>query len=70
MIFLGHRAYGVNAASQIYYGKNLDELTLAQAAMIAGLPKAPSKYNPIANPERAKERRDWILGRMLKLGFI
>ena len=70
VIFLGHRAYGVNAASQIYYGKNLDELTLAQAAMIAGLPKAPSKYNPIANPERAKERRDWILGRMLKLGFI
>lgn len=70
VIFLGHRAYGVNAASQIYYGKNLDELTLAQAAMVAGLPKAPSKYNPIANPERAKERRDWILGRMLKLGFI
>ncbi|MEL0224891.1 MAG: transglycosylase domain-containing protein, partial [Gammaproteobacteria bacterium] len=70
VIFLGHRAYGVNAASQIYYGKNLDELTLAQSAMIAGLPKAPSKYNPIANPDRAKERRDWILGRMLKLGFI
>ena len=62
VIFLGHRAYGVNAASQIYYGKNLDELTLAQAAMVAGLPKAPSKYNPIANPERAKEPRDWILG--------
>ena len=70
VIFLGHRAYGVNAASQIYYGKNLDELNLAQSAMIAGLPKAPSKYNPIANPDRAKERRDWILGRMLKLGFI
>lgn len=70
VIFLGHRAYGVNAASQIYYGKPLDELTLAQAAMIAGLPKAPSKYNPIANPARAKERRDWILGRMLRLGFI
>ncbi|MGA1002445.1 MAG: transglycosylase domain-containing protein, partial [Litorivicinaceae bacterium] len=70
VIFLGHRAYGVNAASQIYYGKTLDQLTLAQSAMIAGLPKAPSKYNPIANPERAKERRDWILGRMLKLGFI
>ena len=70
VIFLGHRAYGVNAASQIYYGKPLDELTLAQSAMIAGLPKAPSKYNPIANPTRAKERRDWILGRMLRLGFI
>jgi penicillin-binding protein 1A len=70
VIFLGHRAYGVNAASQIYYGKPLDELTLAQAAMIAGLPKAPSRYNPIANPTRAQERRDWILGRMLRLGFI
>ena len=70
VIFLGHRAYGVNAAAQIYYGKNLDELTLAQSAMIAGLPKAPSKYNPIANPERAKERRDWILKRMLSLKFI
>ena len=70
VIFLGHRAYGVNAAAQIYYGKKLDELTLAEAAMIAGLPKAPSKYNPITNPERSKERRDWILSRMLKLGFI
>jgi len=70
VIFLGHRAYGVNAASQIYYGKPLDALTLAQSAMIAGLPKAPSKYNPIANPARAKERRDWILGRMLRLNFI
>ena len=70
VIFLGHRAYGVNAAAQIYYGKTLDELTLAQIAMIAGLPKAPSKYNPIANPTRAKERRDWILGRMQRLGFI
>ena len=70
VIYLCHRAYGVNAAAQIYYGKNLDELTLAQSAMIAGLPKAPSKYNPIANPERAKERRDWILKRMLSLKFI
>lgn len=70
VIFLGHRAYGVNAAAQIYYGKTLDELNLAQIAMIAGLPKAPSKYNPIANPTRAKERRDWILGRMQTLGFI
>ncbi len=70
VIFLGHRAYGVNAAARIYYGKNLNKLTLAEAAMIAGLPKAPSKYNPITNPERAKQRRDWILGRMLKLDFI
>ncbi|MDC1466282.1 penicillin-binding protein 1A [Litorivicinus sp.] len=70
VIFLGHRAYGVNAAAQIYYGKTTNDLTLAEAAMIAGLPKAPSKYNPITNPTRAKERRNWILGRMLKLGFI
>jgi len=70
VIFLGQRAYGVAAAAQIYYGAELDQLTLAQYAMIAGLPKAPSKYNPIANPERAVERRDWILGRMHKLGFI
>ena len=70
VIFLGHRAYGVNAAARIYYGKDLNTLTLAEAAMIAGLPKAPSKYNPITNPGRAKQRRDWILGRMLKLGFV
>lgn len=70
VIFLGHRAYGVNAAAQIYYGKTLDELTLAESAMIAGLPKAPSRYNPVTNPTRAKARRDWILGRMLKLQYI
>ena len=63
-IFLGHRAYGISAASQVYYDKNLGDLTLAQAAMIAGLPKAPSKYNPISNPERALIRRNYILGRM------
>lgn len=69
-IFLGHRAYGIQAAAQIYYGKNVDRLSLAQMAMIAGLPKAPSKYNPIDNPKRALLRRDWILGRMLQLGYI
>ncbi len=69
-IYMGNRAYGVGAAAQVYYGKTLDELTLAETAMIAGLPKAPSKYNPIANPERAMLRRDWILGRMLTLGNI
>ncbi|WP_197475134.1 transglycosylase domain-containing protein, partial [Oleiphilus sp. HI0079] len=69
-IYLGNRAYGVKAAAQVYYGKNLDELTLAQSAMIAGLPKAPSRYNPIINPERAKIRRDWILNRMLDLNMI
>ncbi|KAF7277603.1 hypothetical protein GWI33_003277, partial [Rhynchophorus ferrugineus] len=69
-IFLGKNAYGIQAAARIYYNKTLDQLTLAEMAMIAGLPKAPSKYNPVANPERALERRNWILGRMLQLGYI
>ena len=69
-IYLGHRAYGVEAAAQVYYGKSIDELNLAQLAMIAGLPKAPSRYNPINDPERSLVRRDWILGRMLDLGYI
>jgi penicillin-binding protein 1A len=69
-IFLGHRAYGISAASQAYYDKKLADLTLAQSAMIAGLPKAPSKYNPISNPERALIRRNYILGRMRILKYI
>ena len=69
-MFLGKTAYGFAAAAQVYYGKSLKELNLAQLAMIAGLPKAPSAYNPIANLERATERRDWVLGRMMKLGMI
>lgn len=69
-IYLGHRAYGIGAASKVYYGRPLEELTLAELAMIAGLPKAPSRYNPITNPSRAKIRRDWILERMATLGFI
>jgi penicillin-binding protein 1A len=69
-IYLGNRAYGIQAAARVYYGKNIDELDLAQLAMIAGLPKAPSSYNPLANPERALERRNWILQRMLKLDYI
>ena len=69
-MFLGKTAYGFAAAGQVYYGKSLKELSLAQLAMIAGLPKAPSRYNPIANSERATERRDWILGRMMQLGTI
>lgn len=69
-IYLGQRAYGIAAAAQVYYGKNLDELTLPEAAMLAGLPKAPSAYNPISNPERATQRRNWILGRMAQLGHI
>ncbi|WP_207388969.1 penicillin-binding protein 1A [Azotobacter chroococcum] len=69
-IYLGNRAYGIEAAAQVYYGKPIRELSLAQLAMIAGLPKAPSRFNPLANPARSKERRDWILGRMHKLGHI
>ena len=69
-IYLGHRAYGVAAAAQVYYGKRLPELTLAEIAMIAGLPKAPSRYNPIANEKRALQRRDYVLRRMSENNFI
>lgn len=69
-IYLGNRAYGIEAAAHVYYGKSINELSLAQMAMIAGLPKAPSAFNPLANAERAKERRNWILGRMYRLGRI
>ena len=69
-IYLGHRSYGIQAAAYVYYGKDISELSLAQLAMIAGLPKAPSAFNPITNPSRAIERRNWILGRMKELGFI
>ena len=69
-IYMGHSAYGVVAAAQTYYGKSLDELSLSEQAMIAGLPKAPSAYNPITNPERALERRNYVLQRMLELNYI
>uniref|UniRef100_UPI004064B80C penicillin-binding protein 1A n=1 Tax=Metapseudomonas boanensis TaxID=2822138 RepID=UPI004064B80C len=69
-IYLGNRAYGIEAAAQVYYGKSIRDISLAQMAMIAGLPKAPSRFNPLVNPTRSKERRDWILGRMFKLGRI
>ncbi|NOT11891.1 MAG: penicillin-binding protein 1A [Methylococcaceae bacterium] len=69
-IFMGHRAYGVAAAAQVYYGKTLNSLTLAEHAMIAGLPKAPSTYNPITNEERALQRRNYVLQRMLELNRI
>jgi penicillin-binding protein 1A len=69
-IYLGNRAYGVGAAAEVYYGKKLNELTLPQIAMIAGLPKAPSRYNPIVDPERARERRNYVLGRMEDLDYI
>lgn len=69
-IYLGNRAYGIEAAAQIYFGKSIDQLDLADLAMIASLPKAPSRYNPVSNPERTLIRRNWILGRMLSLGNI
>ncbi|MFC1520766.1 penicillin-binding protein 1A, partial [Pseudomonadota bacterium] len=64
--FLGNRAYGVGAAAQVYYGKDLAQLSLPEMAMIAGLPQAPSAANPIRNPNRAMTRRNWVLGRMLE----
>jgi penicillin-binding protein 1A len=69
-IYLGQRAYGVAAAAQVYYGTDINSLTLAQIAMIAGLPKAPSTTNPIRNPERALIRRNYVLKRMLTLSYI
>lgn len=69
-VFLGHRAYGFEAAAQVYYGKSMHELSLAQLAMLAGVPKAPSRNNPLTGPEAGKDRRNWILGRMLSLGYI
>jgi penicillin-binding protein 1A len=69
-IYLGNRAYGVGAAAQVYFGKKVSELNLSEFALIAGLPKAPSSNNPLSNPEKSRIRRDWILGRMLKLGYI
>ncbi len=69
-IFLGQRAYGFGAAAQIYFGKPLSQISIAEAAMLAGLPKAPSAYNPIANPRRAKIRQEYVLRRMRELSFI
>src|SRR5437870_5573896 len=69
-IYLGQRAYGFGAASQTYFGKALDQLNLAEIAMLAGLPKAPSMYNPISNPQRAKQRQQYVLRRMTELGYI
>ncbi|MGI2261075.1 penicillin-binding protein 1A [Shewanella sp. GXUN23E] len=69
-IYLGQRAYGFGAAAQVYYGKTLKELTLAQQAMLAGLPKAPSSMNPITSPVRAESRRNVVLMRMQEVGFI
>ena len=69
-IFLGHRSYGIAAAAKTYYDQPLETLTLAESAMLAGLPKAPSAFNPLSNPERSLIRRNWILFRMRELSFI
>ena len=69
-IFLGQRSYGVGAAAEVYFGKNLDQLTVAEMATLAGIPTAPSVVNPVANPEAAKVRRAHVLGRMLELNYI
>ncbi|HJV87827.1 MAG TPA: penicillin-binding protein 1A [Noviherbaspirillum sp.] len=69
-IYLGQRAYGFSSAAQIYFGKKLSDITVAEAAMLAGLPKAPSAYNPVANPKRARARQQYILERMFQLGYI
>ncbi len=69
-VYFGHRAYGVAAAAQIYYDRKLDELSLSQIAMLAGLPQAPSRNNPLNNPKSALKRRNHVLARMLEVGFI
>jgi penicillin-binding protein 1A len=69
-IFLGNRAYGVGAAAQVYFGADLQALSLSQVALLAGLPKAPSRDNPSASPERARDRRDYVLRRMRELDYI
>ena len=69
-IFLGQRAYGVAAAAEVYFGKTLPELTLGETATLAGLPQSPSRDNPVRSPERAMERRAYVLRRMLELGYV
>src|SRR5690606_17185112 len=68
--YLGQRAFGFASAAQIYFGKPLKDITIAEAAMLAGLPKAPSAYNPVVNPKRARTRQQYILQRMHQLGYI
>ncbi len=69
-IYLGQRAYGFGSAAQIYFGKPLSQISVAEAAMLAGLPKAPSSFNPVVNPKRAKLRQQYVLRRMRELGYI
>jgi len=69
-IYLGERAYGFASAADVYFGKSLKDLTIAQSAMLAGLPQAPAAYNPVANPKRARQRQQLVLARMRDLGYI
>ena len=69
-VYLGHHSYGVQAAAENYYRKNVEDLTLEEAALIAGLPQAPSRYSPFSHPEAAKERRRYVLRRMAEEGMI
>jgi len=69
-IYLGNGTYGVEAAARVYFGKNVRDLSLEEAALLAGLPKAPSRFNPFVNPELAKTRRNYVLRRMLEEGYI
>ena len=69
-VYLGHHSYGVQAAAENYYRKNVEDLTLEEAALIAGLPQAPSRYSPFSRPEAAKDRRRYVLRRMSEEGFI
>lgn len=69
-VYLGYRAYGVGAAAQVYFGKNVDQLSLSEMAMIAGLPKAPSTFNPLYSHDRAVQRRNTVLARMLDQHYI
>ncbi|MDP7093056.1 MAG: transglycosylase domain-containing protein, partial [Gammaproteobacteria bacterium] len=69
-IFLGQRSYGVVASAEVYFGKNLGDLSVAEAATIAGLPAAPSRLNPVSNPDQSRDRRGYVLRRMRELGFI
>ncbi|WP_413769396.1 transglycosylase domain-containing protein, partial [Vibrio vulnificus] len=69
-IYLGQRAYGFQSASQVYFGKPLRDINAAEAAMLAGLPKAPSAYNPIVNPSRARVRQEYVLRRMNDLEYL
>lgn len=69
-IYLGHSAYGIQEAAKAYFNKNVEELSLAEASLLAGLPQAPSKWSPLSNPDKAKERQIYVLGRMVKEGYI